>query len=219
MLYSSNRKIVLSGWLQANNNVAYQHSLKLQKFLFLYEAMTLSQGEKPDFDHLRGYKRGPVFSNVYGDYTNDRDEFNCVVDKQYKKNSAEVNEERASQASFIVGSLSDNELSELTHQYNIWASKSDRILAGELQVGLDAEDFNEHDVFLTNMLLSIYTPIIVNNSVIISVDDKYFVFSQNDARRLTEQHYDVMGELSANKLIHNPIFTTIDDEERLVVID
>lgn len=76
MIYSNERKLSLSGWLRENNNKSYETPLKLQKFLLFYEAFTKVAGEEPDFSHLRGYNRGPVFSTVWGDYTKERSSFN-----------------------------------------------------------------------------------------------------------------------------------------------
>lgn len=38
MIYSNERKLLLSGWLQENNKESYNTPLKLQKSLLLYEA-------------------------------------------------------------------------------------------------------------------------------------------------------------------------------------
>ena len=67
MLFSSDRKLSLSGWLQENNTLSYFSPLRLQKFLFFYEAFSKADGDYSDFSHLKGYKRGPVFSQVWGD--------------------------------------------------------------------------------------------------------------------------------------------------------
>ncbi len=48
------------------------------KFLLFYEAFAKTFGEQPDFSHLRGYKKGPVFSNVWGDYTKERASFDVA---------------------------------------------------------------------------------------------------------------------------------------------
>lgn len=68
MIYSNERKLCLSGWLMEHHEIEYNTPLKLQKFLLFYEAFTKVSGETPDFSHLRGYKKGPVFSNVWGKY-------------------------------------------------------------------------------------------------------------------------------------------------------
>lgn len=120
MIYSNERKLSLSGWLKKNNKISYETPLKLQKFLFFYEAFAKISGETPDFTHLRGYKEGPVFSNVWADYTKERVSFNEAVQAAYDKNVENINEKRAKKCSFIVSSLAEEELSDLTHEMNIW---------------------------------------------------------------------------------------------------
>ena len=64
MLHSTNRKLALSGWLHEYSPDAYRNSLRLQKFLFLYEALCKAKGREYDFSHLKGYVRGPVFGVI-----------------------------------------------------------------------------------------------------------------------------------------------------------
>ena len=72
MLYSNSRKLLLSGWLQKHDAPAYCSPLRLQKYLFLYEAFSKVAQDHADFSRLKGYKRGPVFSPVWEDYTKNR---------------------------------------------------------------------------------------------------------------------------------------------------
>ena len=83
MINSNNRKLCLSGWLKHNNEQEYNTPLKLQKFLFLYEAFSKVAGEVTDFSHLKGYQRGPVFSHVWGDYTKERIAFDLAAEQCY----------------------------------------------------------------------------------------------------------------------------------------
>lgn len=53
MLYSNKRKLSLSGWLQANYMPAYRSPLRLQKFLFMYEAFSKAEGDESDFSRLK----------------------------------------------------------------------------------------------------------------------------------------------------------------------
>lgn len=64
---SSKRKLSLSGWLKENDNVSYNTSLKLQKFLFFYEVLTKIAGEQAEFTYLTEYKNDLIFSNVWYD--------------------------------------------------------------------------------------------------------------------------------------------------------
>ena len=46
------RKLALCGWLQKNDPETYRDPVKLQYFLFLYEAFTKAAGEPADFSDL-----------------------------------------------------------------------------------------------------------------------------------------------------------------------
>ncbi len=217
MLYSNNRKLSLSGWLQKNDVSAYRSPLRLQKFLFLYEAFSKVDNDVSDFTRLKGYKRGPVFSSVWGDYTKDRIEFDNRSLEIYNAEQDNINDLRAQRADFIVSSLSENELSTLTHQFNIWNAKRQRIMAGEQQVELNENDFNESDYAITRTLKQIYPAEIVQNCGIIAMGEKFFVFSKKDIEFLTEQHFDTMASLSDHEDLHNPVYVEIDHEGRLCV--
>lgn len=217
MIYSNKRKLALSGWLKENNNTSYETPLKLQKFLLFYEALTKVSGEESDFSHLKGYKKGPVFSNVWGDYTKERADFNIAAQNAYNTFPEFVNKERAAKCAFMVSTMTEKELSDLTHEMYIWKAKEERIMSGEYQVDLDESDFNSYDTKLMQTLDAMYPREMVEDSKVIKLDEKYFVFSKSDAKRLTEEHFDTLLTIVENEELHNPIFVDIDDEGRLII--
>ena len=105
MINSNERKLTLSGWLRSHNPREYDSPLKLQKFLLFYELFTKIAGEQADFDHLKGYKRGPVFSNVWGDYTKERISFNNAITEAYDKNQGNVENNRAKKVKTRISSV------------------------------------------------------------------------------------------------------------------
>lgn len=217
MIYANERKLCLSGWLFQNSRKEYDTPLKLQKFLLLYESFSKVFGEKPDFGHLRGYKRGPVFSNVWGDYTKERAAFNKAAEESYFSGRVAINEDRAKKSAFIVSVLSENELSELTHAMNLWKSKEERIMSGEYQVDLDERDFNASDTEMILALDRMYPIELVTNAEVISIDNHYFVFKKSDAQKLTEQHFDILSGLAESEQLFNPVYVDIDEGGRLII--
>lgn len=217
MVYSNSRKLLLSGWLKENGNTEYNSPLKLQKFLLFYELFTKVKGDTADFSHLRGYKRGPVFSNVWGDYTHERLAFDDAVQKEYSVSHEQIDVERAKMSHFIVSILSENELSELTHKLNLWKSKESLIMQGNYQVDLSENDFSDDDAKLMKLLEQMYPVSLIDNSHIVEIDNHYFVFSKQDAGRLTEQHFDTLSALSDNEQLTNPVYVELDEEGRLIV--
>lgn len=217
MINSNNRKLCLSGWLKHNNEQEYNTPLKLQKFLFLYEAFSKVAGEVTDFSHLKGYQRGPVFSHVWGDYTKERIAFDLAAEQCYNYRKENVDETRAKKCEFIVSTLSERELSDFTHKMNIWKSKKERIMSGEYQVALSESDFNQEDKELVSLLESMYPIEMINSSSIISIDNHYFIFNKEDISKLTEKHFDTLSVLAENEELYNPIYVDIDEEGRLLI--
>ena len=113
--------------------------------------------------------------------------------------------------------MTEKELSDFTHLMNIWKSKEDRIMSGEKQVRLEESDFNSYDKELMQKLSDMYPMQLIENSKIINMDKKYFVFSKENAEKLTEEHSDTLLILSENSDIYNPVFVELDEEGRLVV--
>ena len=217
MVNSNSRKLILSGWLKENGNAAYNSPLKLQKFLFFYEAFSKVDEDDADFSHLRGYERGPVFSTVWGDYTHDRHEFDEAAQKASLNPQDCVNIDRAKRSQFLVSILSEKELSELTHQLNIWKTKESRIKRGEKQVDLSENDFNERDVKIVKLLEKMYPTSLIEHSHIVGIDNHFFIFSKKDSKRLTEQHFDTLSALCDNCQLNNPVYVELDEEGRLIV--
>lgn len=217
MVYSNDRKLELSGWLKDNSNEEYNSPLKLQKFLLFYEVFAKVDGDNTDFDHLKGYKRGPVFSNVWGDYTHERTAFDEASENAYKSHDENINIDRAKKSMFLVRTMSEKELSELTHKLNIWKSKEDRIMSDERQVDLDEQDFNDNDANIVALLEKMYPVSLIDEATIIRSDNNYYVFSKEDAVKLTEQHFDTLSLLSDKSELCNPVFVELDENGRLIV--
>lgn len=217
MIYSNARKLALSGWLRENGRAEYNSALKLQKFLLFYEAFTKVDGESADFDHLKGYQRGPVFSTVWGDYTHERYAFDEAAEKAYASHADMVTLSRAEKCKFLVSILSEKELSELTHRMNLWSSKESRIMRGEYQVELCESDFNDHDFHFIQLLDQMYPLSVIEQSTIIEIDNHYFLFNKRDASKLTEQHFDVLSAVAEQEELINPVYVDLDEEGRLVI--
>lgn len=216
MINSDERKLELSGWLMENDPESYNDPLKLQKFLFLYESFSKAHGKPADFDYLRGYKNGPVFSTVYGDYTKERNEFDRQARVRYLATRS-VDNCDAMRSDFVVRILSDDDLSDLTHQMNIWSAKEPWILAGHKQVSLEESDFNQADVSLMRLLETMYPDELIADSYVMRIRDNYFVLSKEDYKHLTDEHRQALSTIARREELHNPVYVEIDEEGSLLI--
>lgn len=137
--------------------------------------------------------------------------------KTYEAKKDSVNETRAKKCGFIVETMTEEELSELTHKMNLWNSKKARIMSGEYNVNLDEKDFNEDDKKMIQLLDSMYPIEMIENSIVVDLDKNYFVFSKEDSVKLTEEHFDTLMLLSERETLHNPVYVDIDSEGRLLI--
>lgn len=218
MINSNTRKLTLSGWLKNNSHDCFNTSLKLQKFLFFYESFSkVKINGDADFTNLMGFKNGPVFSKVYGDYTYERLAFNDAIEDAYKTNKNIINDSIAKKVNFIVNILTTNELSELTHKMNIWKSKEDRILSGEKYVELSENDFNANDVEIINTLDSMYDDESINQYNIVDVGKNHFLINKSDIGKLSLEHMDALYVLSNKEELKNPVYVDFDDDGRLLI--
>lgn len=113
--------------------------------------------------------------------------------------------------------MTEKELSDLTHQMNLWKSKETRILQGEYQVDLHEQDFNSDDEKMIKLLDCMYSENMIDNSKIINLDKNYFVFHKDEVSKLTEEHFDTLLTLSEQEDLHNPVYVDIDEEGRLLI--
>jgi hypothetical protein len=217
MLISSNRKVTLSGWLRKNQPEDFASSLRLQKFLFFYESMSKIDGETAEFQSLKGYENGPVFSDVYGDFTYRKEEFLTNSESYLNEYEEIVNIERAKTAMFLVDIMTERELSNLTHEFNIWNSKSDLINRRVMHVSLHESDFNESDVELMTTLRDMYSIDYIDSVDIIWVYNKCFLISKEDKQKLSHEHENILVDLAFKEELENPVYITMSEEGVLLV--
>ena len=218
MLYSNKRKQILSGWLKKSAySEEYKNPLKLQKFLLFYELFSDIDGENCDRDHLRGWKKGPVFSNVWGDYTKERILYDEAVEREYAANGKAVTSLRAKKAAFLCGIMTENELSELTHQLHLWNCKKDRIENGEYNVPLSKEDFSKEDRNYIRQLEEMYPESYIDSTAILQIDDTFYLFPEKKLSDLTEKHYDILAEMAETNELQNPVYSDLTEDGKLVV--
>ena len=156
------RHRALCGWLKGNEPELFNNTLKLQKFLFFYECFSIIEGDpEVDIKNLKGYKMGPVFSDIYGALKYGKDDFIEYLPKAYATYNKKINKERVLLSAFIVKIMKKDELSEFTHSLNIWKSQENEIKnrkKGEKAVDLNLSDLNQRDIAVLQMLKTMCIP-------------------------------------------------------------
>lgn len=217
MIHSNDRKLCLSGWLQEHENGLYNSSLRLQKFLFFYEVFCKVDGLDYDFDRLKGYRNGPVFSSVYGDYRNDRKDFDAASLNVFHEKGSLVQDKLSKKASFLLKALNDEDIIAVTHNYDMWKTQQTNIEAGIYQVPMLDKDFSDHDVQITKRLMQMFPEKMIDNSIIYSIRNRRYLFRREDYAKLTSEHLEDLAEVADNPDLENPVYVTFDWEGRLLL--
>jgi len=215
MLNSNKHKLELSSWLERNQIKEFSRHLKLQKFIFFYESFTKLDDEIADFTYLRAYLNGPVYSDVFGDYQHRSELFVSTLSSIGVSDT--VNDERAKLAGFIVKILNEDELSDLTHEFNPWKVKEGQIKKGYKQIPMSESDFTEDDFKLLETLKEMYPLELIEEVEVVSVGKKNFLISKEDMAKLTDDQENIFIDLAENPDLYNPVYVSLTDDGVLLV--
>lgn len=213
MINTSHRRLAIVKWLKDNNPSEFYESLKIQKYLFFYELFSKVEGKEYSLNYLKGYENGPVFSELYGDYTYRINELMPCLDNIETEN---VCIDLAKKASFLVQVLNGNELSNLTHELNLWKAKEEEIISGGRHIPLDEKSLDQQDISMIEELFSLYSTDFISTSNIVSIKDKNFLFNDEDFKNLTNKQKEVL-ELLAEEELENPVYVAIGEKGELLV--
>lgn len=213
MLYTSQNHLDALAWLNSTKSIKTLTNLQVQKFLYFYEMFQKVADKDYTLDSLKAYVNGPVFSKVYGDMVHNETEF---INELEKIDPKHIDCENAEESLFLIESMTDTELSELTHVFDMWKSKRDKIDNGIKQIPIYEGDITEKDLDILSQL-SFSRPEEFKKYHVIVMQDKRFVVSKEDYSALTEEHYNTMEVLSNNKNLLNPVYIKIEEDGGLLV--
>ena len=199
-------------WLNKQEEIAKFSKLQLQKFLFFYEMFKYVDGNDYDFSSLKAYKNGPVFSNFYGDITYREEEISDYLRSAKEDNT--TNELNARTSKFLIETMTDSELSDLTHEFDMWKVHKDKISAHVQQIPMNEEDITDDDIDLIEFIRSSEPAF---KYEVLMVGDKRFVCSKEDFEHLSDKHLELLDSLSSREELMNPVYIELDTDGRLLI--
>lgn len=214
MIWTNERRKELIAWLIKNGPKEYYSALKTQKFLFFFESFSKVNDQDYDFSKLKAYKNGPVFSEVYGDY---KYNFEELTEESSKMSTAKVDITTAKKAHFITQIMNNDELSILTHQFDMWKTHEKKIEEGVLHIEMLEKDFTYSDCELAKELFELYDISVVEGSEILVVGDKHFLLNKDDFSNLTEIQKSTLEMIALEENLTNPVYVEIGDEGDLII--
>lgn len=209
---TSNSRLNKIAWLNKQKAVDNFSKLQLQKFLFFYEMFQYADEKKYDFYSLKAYKNGPVFSNFYGDTVYREDEVKNYISSV--EDVIDIDEENARVSKFLIETMTDSELSKLTHEFNMWKVHQKQIAQNIKQIPMNEEDITEEDKEILSFI-KISEP--DYDYQILKLGEKRFVFSKDDFNQLSDGHLELLDSLSNSEELINPVYVELDSDGRLLI--
>lgn len=212
---TSDSRIKKVAWLNNHQDISSYSKLQLQKFLFFYEMFQFAESKEYDFSSLKAYKNGPVFSNFYGDITYREDEvLDSIKRFSDELDCGDIDEENALTSKFLIETLTDSELSSLSHEFNFWNTHNKEISENIKHIDMKERDITQEDIDLVQ-LIKIPEP--EYNYKIIKIANKRFIVSEEDFSKLSENHLELLDILSVDDELLNPVYIKVDCEGRLLI--
>lgn len=209
-LLSNGHRTDLCGWLLKKDFEQFDKHLKLQKFLFFYESFRKLDTNEGDFSSLKAYKNGPVYSDVYGDYTHRKSIL--VNELKSNNNHDSVDEDLAERTYLLISLLNQTELSELTHELNVWNIHQEKIERNVKHIEIQETDFTKKDFDLLENLKGMFDISKFQNSTIYSSEDVNYVFEKGVFAQLSKVQIETLDEIANTETLYNPVFVTLDEE-------
>lgn len=209
-LYSSVEKLTLLQWLFRNNRQAFENSLKVQKFLFFYELYSKVSAYEYELTKLRAYEKGPVFSQVWGDYRYRKNELVSVLNgEDIDAGERILNIEPLLHANFIISTENTMDLVGITHEFDCWKSKYNE---GGYNITINESDITDHDINLADALYDGYDTKLIRDSEILYLDPAKFIFKKGERDKLSEEQLNALEEVACSGEIDNPMFVNIAED-------
>ncbi|MEB7049778.1 hypothetical protein [Mammaliicoccus sciuri] len=213
VIWSRENKLSKIKWLVDEESVNNMSSLQIQKFLFFSEMFNRETNQNYDLYKLKAYKKGPVFSDVYGDYTYRKEQLlEEVRDSETSFSEKEI--ENMEKAKLLTLIHNDKDLSDLTHKFDLWKSKEPRLKMKEQDIEIYEKDISSQDSVLFKRLYEYADTI--KEYKIVKVNDTIFLFKENDRDLLKDNMLETLEKISEDSSLTNPVYVDIEDGVMLI---
>lgn len=189
--------------------------IKKQKILFFYNVFSKVNNKEYSFENLKAFKDGPVYNDIYYEVTVK----NVFIEYLNIPENISANEEEFKIAEIIVSSLTNDQLSELTHKYNCWRKKYsidyvDKVDAHDMDFNnIMPEDFDEHDELITKSLFDYFSNI-YKNYILHKSKNNILAIKKKDYEKVVNELSSALDYIEENI---NPV--RIELEDGGIVID
>ncbi len=189
-------------WLEDNKNYSEEKisGIKQQKFLLFYNLFLNTLEEKGNFEGLCAWKNGPVYTQVHAAVKH-----HYTIGEIIKSIQSPIiiDEVLAKISKFIVEVLSDEEVSDITHEFDFW-----KTIINEENSEITKEDITLEDKEKIKRIMNSYDLNFILKHKVYRGQNCVFFIENEKYEYVIKNLGDKLNEISNNK----PIKIIIEDE-------
>lgn len=195
-------------------------AIKMQKFLFFYNAFCKFEGKDYTLDRLKAFREGPVFNDIYYEHKNKAINNNLTditIPNTFTKKKIDI--QIINLTSLLLASIDSGQISYLTHSFDCWKKTYNNVTYNNKFLNssndISENSFTNKDIKMLDNLLKYLG----------EMDrDRKLYRSKNNILAIKKDSYDVLVNNYSNDLNliqekYNPVFVEFDIESNEVIYD
>lgn len=197
---------------------SYLTGLKKQKFLFFYNLFAYISDKTYTFEKLKAYKNGPIYQDIFTYAKSEEHEYhgNYITKlTRFQDYSHVINEKIAKISFYLVNSMTNDQVSEITHHFDFWISSFNN--SQDKNIYLD--NISQKDYDFGKWLLEFWTSMIDEHNFykgafnIFYLSNDLYVKPNINNTELTEQ----VKQITKEKFDYNPVVISLDSKGEIIV--
>lgn len=176
-------------WLHSHQEET--SGIKQQKFLLFYNLFAFTHKKSYNFNSLKAWTNGPVYTQVHSAV---KHHYTYQELFQHCQEGDNVNEEIAHVTKFIIELLTDEEISEVTHQFDFWKNVIERE-----ENTIDVKDISTDDIKKIDKIFKQYTLEFIVSHKIIVTDKAKIIVHIDDYEFIKNKMYNKLSEIESKK--------------------
>lgn len=195
----------------------YLSGIKKQKFLFFYNLFAYLSGVHFTFDTLKAYANGPVYYDIYSYSLSDNHKFYgeyVSTITKYQKFSDLIDFNIAKISFYLVNSMTNDQVSDLTHHFDFWKNSRNTITTN-----INLGEMSQKDYDFASWLLEFWTSMVEDHQFIKGVFNTFYL-SKSVYTKIKASNPEFREKILStikNKFDYNPVVISLDDKEELLI--
>lgn len=194
------------------------YGLRQHKFLFFYNVFAKLEGKQYSLDNLKAFADGPVFNDIYFENAKfDRNLTDITIPSEFLLSNIDL--EILELTNLLVASLTDTEISNLTHTFDCWKENWHVDDKGRVDLSMSndisEDNFSDRDnKFIID--LNGYIRDLSKSRKLYKSKNNVLAIAKKSYEKLVNEYKDDLDLIQEG---YNPVFVELDEQTGKILYD